>query len=304
MRMGDLETERAALIGLLRASKAKSMLWSTVVADVLEADSALAVWECVTQPTLLGNDEAEQYIRSAQEIIDEWGRADEQFVTVLDSQYPAQLREIKEAPPFLFHRGELRQSDPAVSVVGSRAASARGLDIAASLATHLVRADLTVIAGLAAGIDTAAHRSALDAGGRTVAVLGTGIRHSYPAENRELQEKISERGLLLSQFYPDAPPRKHQFPQRNATMSGYGIATIVVEAGEHSGARIQARVAVEHGRPVILTDLVLNTTDWAKALRDRPGVYVATSAEEVMEVIDAIREESDALVRAAASLAG
>src|ERR1700744_4410475 len=98
---------------------------------------------------------------------------------------------------------------------------------------------VTVVSGLARGIDTAAHRAALDAGGRTVAVIGTGIGRVYPAENRGLQNEIADRGLLISQFWPDAPPQKHTFLMRNATMSGYGLATVVVEAGEHSGARAQ-----------------------------------------------------------------
>ncbi len=105
-------------------------------------------------------------------------------------------------------------------------------------------AGITVISGLAAGIDTAAHVAALDAGGRTVAVLGTGINRVYPAANRELQERIACEGLVLSQFWPDAAATKKSFPLRNATMSGYGRVTIVGEAGETSGARIQARVCV------------------------------------------------------------
>jgi DNA processing protein len=142
------------------------------------------------------------------------------------------------------------------------------------------------VSGLALGIDAAAHRSALDAGGRTVGVIATGINKVYPAQNRGLHQEIAERGLLLSQFWPDAPPRKHTYLMRNATMSGYGIATVVVQAGETSGARTQARLAVEHGRPVILTDLVVNANEWAKALVGRPGVHVASSIGEVMAVVD------------------
>jgi DNA processing protein len=158
-------------------------------------------------------------------------------------------------------------------------------------AAHLlVSQGLTVIAGLAAGIDTAAHRAALDGGGRTVAFLGTGITQSYPASNRTLQSEIAERGLLVSQVYPDAPPTKQSFPMRNATMSGYGLATIVIEAGEHSGTRIQARVAGEHGRPVILTDRVAATTTWGTALAERPNVYVVSSTAELARAITDVRE--------------
>jgi DNA processing protein len=147
---------------------------------------------------------------------------------------------------------------------------------------------MTVASGLARGIDTAAHHAALDAGGRTVAVIGTGISRAYPAENRALQEEIAARGLVLSQFWPDASPSKQSFPMRNVTMSGYGLATVVVEAGEQSGARIQARVAVEHGRQVILTDQVVARNAWAQALLGRPGVHLASDVDRVMDVVEQV----------------
>jgi len=178
----------------------------------------------------------------------------------------------------------------AVAVVGSRKASEEGLRIASNLARELVGRNVTVVSGLAVGIDAAAHRAALGAGGRTVAVIATGINKTYPAANRELHRAIASRGLLLSQFWPDAPPQKHTFLMRNATMSGYGIATVVVEAGEHSGARAQAGMAIEHGRPVILTDLVVNRNRWAQDLIGRPGVHVAAGMSDVMEVVDQILE--------------
>lgn len=158
--------------------------------------------------------------------------------------------------------------------------------MATSISDALVSMGVTVVAGLAAGIDTAAHETALRRGGRTVAVIGTGIKRHYPAANRKLQERIAHEGLLLSQFWPDAPPQQHNFPMRNAVMSGYGIATVVVEAGEHSGARIQARMAVHHGRPVILTDLVANGTEWGRDLLDRPDVYLASSIGDVAKCVD------------------
>lgn len=144
-----------------------------------------------------------------------------------------------------------------MSVVCSRAVSACSLSIAGSVAVGLVERGITMIAGLAKGIDTAAHTAALDAGGRTVAVIGTASPGITRPRTRELQDQVTADGLVISQFWPDAPPTKHSFPMRNAVMSGYGRATIVVEASEHSGARIQARQAVAHGRLVILTDLVV-----------------------------------------------
>ncbi len=223
------------------------------------------------------------------------GWADEglSFVTVLDDAYPARLRQVHQAPPFLFARGRLVSDDPAVSVVGSRKASPQGLHIAAGVATALAQRGVTVLSGLAAGIDAAAHRAALAAGGRTVAVIGTGIRGYYPAGNRNLQDQIARDGLVLSQFWPDGPPRAQHFPMRNATMSGYGVATLVVEAGETSGARIQARVAVEHGRPVMLTDLVVERNLWAQALVGRPGVHVVKGTEQVLSLVDELLAEPE-----------
>ena len=157
--------------------------------------------------------------------------------------------------------------------------------MARAISEALVSIGISVIAGLAAGIDTAAHEAALAKGGRTIAVIGTGINRHYPAANRRLQDTIAQRGLLLSQFWPDAPPQQHNFPMRNAVMSGYGIATVVVEADERSGARIQARMAVHHGRPVILTDMAVEATQWAKELTGRPDVRVASSLDDVVTVV-------------------
>lgn len=133
-------------------------------------------------------------------------------------------------------------------------------------------------------------------------MIGTGIEKVYPAGNRALQAEIGERGLVLSQFWPDAPPQRFTFLMRNATMSGYGLATIVVEAGEHSGARAQARMAVEHGRPVILTDLVERSTKWGSELVGRPGVYVASSSDDVMAAVRQIRDRESVSSRVLAGL--
>jgi DNA processing protein len=265
------------------------MTWPAIMAEVVAAASASAVWDAHT-PQVLDLGEETPLDHAAGEI-ERWRSQGLTFVTVLDPEYPSRLRGVHQAPPVLFARGELLADDPAVSVVGSRKASRCGLQIARGVASALVAEGVSVVAGLALGIDTEAHQAALAAGGRTVAVIGTGIRRAYPAANTPLQEEIAEKGLLLSQFWPDAPPQKHTFLMRNATMSGYGLATVVVEAGEQSGARAQARMAVEHGRPVILTDLVVDRNDWAKALLGRPAVHVATSVDNVLGIVRALVEE-------------
>lgn len=276
--------EHAALIALLRAPE-PSRPWSEITADVVEAGSALAIWRRRAAPALLAPPGERDPLATAAEQISRWAGQGWRLTTILDPDYPARLRDVHQAPPVLFSRGTLIADDPAVCVVGSRQASERGLDIAGGIARELAARRITVVAGLARGIDTAAHQATLDAGGRTVAVIATGISRVYPPESHRLHEEIAARGLLLSQFWPEAPPQRHTFLMRNATMSGYALATVVVEAGEKSGARVQARLAVEHGRPVILTDAVVDRNDWAKALAGRPGVHVARRLRDVTDAV-------------------
>lgn len=283
------DQELAALLTLLRR-RAGGAGWNEIAANVAAAGSALALLNEPVEGELFPSPDIEPELTRAQTDVHAWTSAGYHCVTVVHPDYPARLLGIREIPPFLFSEGTLLDTDEGMSVVGSRSASDWALNFAAEAARLLVAEGLTVIAGLAAGIDTAAHEAALSAGGRTVAVLGTGITQSYPAANRALQRDIADRGLLLSQFYPDAPPTKHSFPMRNATMSGYGLATIIVEAGEHSGTRIQARVAGEHGRPVILTDRVVAATSWGRAMIERPNVYVVGSVSELQAAISDVRE--------------
>jgi DNA processing protein len=296
------DAERAALVALLR-TRPDGMQWPQITAEVDARSSALALWHEL-HPTDLFNDGTEApELADARRDIAEWQAAGLGFLTFLDDDYPAQLRAIRDLPPVLFHRGTLAPGETGMSVVGSRNASPRGLSVARSIAVGLVDRGITVVSGLAKGIDTAAHTAALGAAGRTVAVIGTGITRHYPAENRALQDRIAAEGLVLSQFWPDAPPTKHGFPMRNAAMSGYGRATIVVEAGEYSGARIQAKRAVAHGRPVILTDLVVQANKWPEELIGRPGVHVAKSTADAMSIVEGISAgpaEIDALFATAA----
>jgi DNA processing protein len=265
--------------------------WAEITTEVLAVGSALEVWHRLVHATLMDLPGKPDPLVSAANDISLWADQGCTLVTILDDSYPTRLRGIHQAPPVLFARGTLRRDDAAVSVVGSRTASNRGLAIAAEVAHGLAARDVTIVAGLAVGIDSAAHRAALAHGARTVAVIGTGINKTYPAENRALHEEIASRGLLLSQFWPDAPPQRQNFLMRNATMSGYGLATVVVEAGEQSGARAQARMAVGHGRPVILTDLVVQRNTWAQALVDRPGIHVADTPRTVLKVVDQLMAE-------------
>lgn len=296
--------QRAALVALLRA-KVRGYTWHDIASEVWVAGDALALWhELVAGDGLVPDPRAEAELAAAREDILHWQDEGLRLVSILDDDFPARLRDIREAPPFLFASGSLAPVDPGMSVVGSRKASERGHQIARAAAEMLVAKGLTVIAGLAEGIDTTAHETALRADGRTVAFIGTGITRYYPARNRDLQNEIARRGLVLSQFWPDAAPTRHSFPIRNSAMSGYGMGTIVVEAGETSGTRIQARVAVEHGRPVILTDMVAERTKWGAALVGRPGVHVVTGSDDLDRTIDEVLDQQNALGRALDAFVG
>jgi DNA processing protein len=285
--VSDRADEHAALVALLQA-RPSGLSWQKVTAELLEVGSALDVWERHAPAPALVDLPGDVTIASAARDVEAWAAQGYRLISILDDDYPAGLRGIHQAPPIIFTLGAILVDDPGVSVVGSREASAQGVALAADVARALCAAGMTVVSGLARGIDTAAHRSALDAGGRTVAVIGTGISRAYPTENHALQDEIARRGLVLSQFWPDAGPDKRTFPMRNATMSGYGLATVVVEASEKSGARIQARLAVEHGRQVILTDQVVARNAWAQALLGRPGVHVASGVDGVLDVVEQV----------------
>jgi DNA processing protein len=281
------EEERATLVALLR-SRPGGMGWTEIIERVGGKGSARLVWDELFPATLFGGNGPEGERDSARRAVAGWRGGAFSFTTFLDEDYPGRLRGVRQAPPVVFYAGTLRPGEQAVSVVGSRAADPAALEFAGVLARLLVARGLTVASGLAAGVDAAAHRAALDAGGRTVAVIGTGIRRQYPPEHRALQDEIARRGLVLSQFWPDAAPTRQSFPMRNATMSAYGYATVVVAAGEHSGTRVQAREAVAHGRAVILTERVVDAAQWARRLVGQPGVYVAGSPQQAAGHVDHI----------------
>lgn len=197
------------------------------------------------------------------------------LVTVLHDEYPANLRLIPSPPPFLFYRGELRRADArSVAVVGTRRASEEGKSRAAKLAARLCGQGVTVISGLARGIDTAAHEETLAAGGRTLAVVGTGIMRTYPKENAELAERIADTGAIVSQFWPAAPPTRWSFPMRNAVMSGISQGTAVIEATSRSGAKMQARIALEQGKRAFLMHSLVTDQAWAAKYLDRGAIEV------------------------------
>jgi len=281
-------SEAAALLVRLLAEPGK---WSAIADEVEESGTASVMARAhLTGQQALFNEttEFDTRLAEAENLLLEWRHEGMRFASLLDNEYPRQLLTIHQRPPFVMWRGEPNGADASgVCIVGSRAASPRGLATARELAHGLASRGVPVISGLAAGIDTAAHLGALDAGGRTVAVIGTGLRRAYPANNAELQDRVASEGMVLSQFLPDAPPTKYSFPMRNAIMSGYGAATVVVEASWKSGAKMQARLALEHGRMVLLMSSLLEH-DWAREYAVRPGAHVVSSIDEIMECLQSL----------------
>lgn len=168
-----------------------------------------------------------------------------------DADYPSRLRQIDQPPPVLYLRGELTPADEwAVALVGTRRVTSYGRQVTEHLAAALVQHGITIVSGLARGVDSVAHQAALDAGGRTIAVLGHGIDRIYPPENQRLAERILERGALISDYPLGTQPEAANFPPRNRIISGLSLAIVVVEAGRQSGALITADFAVEQNREV------------------------------------------------------
>ncbi len=174
-----------------------------------------------------------------------------QVITWMDEEYPSLLKEIDQPPPVLYRRGAfLAEDEWAVAIVGTRRVTAYGRQVAEEIASMLARNGLTVVSGLARGVDAIAHQAALDSGGRTIAVLGSGVDRIYPPEHKKLAEQVAANGCILSDYAPGTPPDGQNFPPRNRIISGLSKATIVIEAGQKSGALITARFAVEQGREV------------------------------------------------------
>lgn len=209
------------------------------------------------------------------------------FLARSDPSFPSLLRAIHDPPPGLFLRGDgesTRLARPAVAIVGARACSAYGRQIARSLGRELAAAGLVVVSGLARGIDAEAHRGALEAAGTTVAVLGCGIDRDYPAANSELGRQVAATGLVVSEYAPGVEPAPWRFPARNRIVAGLCAATIVVEARERSGALITADFALEEGREVFAVpgEITSALSAGSNALL-RLGATPLTCAHDVLE---------------------
>jgi DNA processing protein len=211
-------------------------------------------------------------------------------LTLADATYPRNLREIADPPPVLFVRGELTDSDEnAVALVGTRRATAYGRAVTERLAADLACAGITVVSGLAKGIDTAAHAAAVSAGGRTLAVLGNGLDQVYPPQNAGLAQRIvdQQRGAVVSEFAPGVPPDAVNFPRRNRVIAGLARVTVIVEAGERSGALITADFALEQGREVLaVPGNIMSPMSAGPNELLKQGAAPVTSAGDIVNVLN------------------
>jgi DNA processing protein len=229
--------------------------------------------------------------RSKLDLVAELARVQKAGIELLtwdDPRYPARLGAINDPPPVLYVRGELRlEDDFAVAVVGTRSLSNYGREAARTLASGLAEAGVTIVSGLARGIDAVAHRAALDAGGRTIAVLGSGIDVIYPWENRKLAADLIERGALMSEYALGTQPDASNFPPRNRIVSGLSRGVVVIEAGEKSGALITARFAADQGREVFAVPgsiFARNSAGVNRLIRD--GATPVTSINDILEALN------------------
>lgn len=216
------------------------------------------------------------------------------IVTSGHPQYPRLLREICDPPGVLFVHGEITASDAmSIAIVGTRHATSYGLDQAARLAGGLARAGLTIVSGLARGIDAAAHTGALKASGRTLAVLGSGVLNIYPGEHVNLADQVRKHGAVISENSPHAAPKSGSFPQRNRIITGISLGTIVVEAAERSGALISARLAMEQGREVFAVPGRVdqrNSRGCHRLIRD--GAKLVETVDDVLEELGPLVEST------------
>lgn len=223
-----------------------------------------------------------------------WTKIEAQGIKILtwkDEAYPQRLKEIDQPPPVLYIRGDYLPEDLfAVAIVGTRRVTAYGRQITEELAAYLAGNGITVISGLARGVDAVAHQTALKAGRRTIGILGSGVDRIYPPEHRGLAEKMMESGAIVSDYAPGTPPDASNFPPRNRIISGLSLAVVVIEAGETSGALITAEFAAEQGREIFAVPgsiLAPQSKGTNKLIQN--GALPLLSVNDLMQALDLTR---------------
>jgi DNA processing protein len=304
------ETEQLALITLLsvdgvgnrRALELVRMFGSAskaLTAPAGEISSAikvpLAIGRGIVRAGKLGD--------VAQKIFNRIREIGAKIVTIYDAEYPARLKEIPDPPVLYYLRGEYSPLfQYAISVVGTRTPSDHSRKVARQIAQGLGSRGVTVVSGMALGIDSIAHEGALQAGGRTIAVLGSGIDVIYPPSNRKLYDRICKQGAVITEYPPGTTPEPHHFPQRNRIISGISIGTVIIEAGHKSGALITATTAIEQGRELFAVPGPAGSPKCAgnnRLLKDGTANMIETADE----IIENLRSRLAPVLNVAASLA-
>ena len=288
----DLE-ERLAWIGLSRVKGIGPARFRRVIAHFGTARAAWkaprSAWQALGLPT--ATLDALVHLRQQTDLQRLWETWQQKGIHVLtweDAAYPHRLRQVESAPPVLYLRGEiLPEDDWAVAVVGTRKMSAYGRQVAKDVAALLAEHGVTVVSGLARGVDGVTHRAALQAQGRTIAVLGNGVDVAYPPEHRRLAEEIAGHGALVSEYPPGTRPDAVNFPPRNRIIAGMCLAVVVVEAGRKSGALITAAFAADQGRDVFAVPgniyaSASQGTNWLIQEGARP----LTSPQDLLEALE------------------
>ena len=211
-----------------------------------------------------------------------------QAVVYHDDDYPGRLREIPDFPPIIFVKGELLATDEmGFAIVGSRIPTTYGKQVTREITKGIAQAGVTVISGLARGVDTVAHETALEAGGRTIAVCATGLDRVYPASNYALAQKIAKNGAIISEYPPGTRPRPEYFPKRNRIMSGMSLGVVVTEARKNSGALITAKLALDYNRDVFaVPGSIYSPNSFGTNALIGEGAKLITSARDVLEEIN------------------
>jgi DNA processing protein len=228
------------------------------------------------------------------------------LISFADDEYPGYLRQIHDPPPILYINGEhMPEIGPAIGIVGSRHATQYGIAMTRELSSGLVESGLTVVSGMARGIDTAAHEGALTAHGKTVAVLGCGLGTIYPPENEKLYHKIAEQGAVISEFPIHAMPEAHHFPIRNRIISGMSLGTLIVEATTRSGSLITAQCAMEQGREVFaVPGSVRSFKSTGTHQLIKQGAKLVENVTDIIEELDPILHPQNICAKKEANNAG
>jgi DNA processing protein len=232
-------------------------------------------------------------------IMDKFSSQKIQVLTWEDELYPERLKEIEQPPPVLYLRGEYLPEDLfSVAIVGTRRVTPYGRQVTEELAAYLGANGLTVVSGLARGVDALAHHACLKAGGRTLAVLGSGVDRIYPPEHSHLAAQIMERGAIISDYAPGTPPDASNFPPRNRIISGLSLAVVVIEAGETSGALITAEFAAEQGREVFaVPGSILAPQSRGTNKLIQQGAQPLLTPSDLMQALDLTRTNEQKAVR-------